>query len=335
MNPRRHSPFGGRVLFSVWATLVCTCALAPNWLHGQGQKRNPVSKMYVSDVSGEALIDTGEVVEDLNKRSVYSAEGTVIETKRPQAEADRSKCYSTMVYSNGTGAFFDADTRVEVRRFIQEPFVPNRMDVDVEAVDLADAGIHLARQRRPVHEQARRRKQHDLRDASRLGEYPRPQDRDPGGCRDDQDLHDRWRQLGANGAVDMGARTVQAGQQAIIRRAAPGQPPTIEIRAIPRAEMAQLDDKVSMACMAKKTVYFEVRDRPGKGDGAGAETAFGETSENSGGRVTAFDGKSGASGGGPVREIVPVEVVPTTLPVEFTVSPARLTTPGNGPPVRR
>jgi len=310
----------------VWATLVCTCALAPNWLHGQGQKRNPVSKMYVSDVSGEALIDTGEVVEDLNKRSVYSAEGTVIETKRPQAEADRSKCYSTMVYSNGTGAFFDADTRVEVRRFIQEPFVPNRMDVDVEpsisqtqafisrgSVGLCTsklvAGSNMTYETPHGSVNIRGRKIVIQADAemTKISMI-------------DGDSSVR------TGAVDMGARTVQAGQQAIIRRAAPGQPPTIEIRAIPRAEMAQLDDKVSMACMAKKTVYFEVRDRPGKGDGAGAETAFGETSENSGGRVTAFDGKSGASGGGPVREIVPVEVVPTTLPVEFTVSPARLTT---------
>ena len=37
-----------------------------------------------------------------------------------------------MVFSNGTGIFFDEDTRVEVKRFDQEPFVPNRTDMDAE-----------------------------------------------------------------------------------------------------------------------------------------------------------------------------------------------------------
>jgi len=68
-----------------------------------------------------------------------------------------------------------------------------------------------------------------------------------------------------------------------------------------------MDDKVSMACMAKKTVYFEVAERKTTGDGAAT------------GPVTAFDGKATTE-----QEIVPVEVVPADLPVQFTVSPARL-----------
>jgi hypothetical protein len=62
--------------------------------------------------------------------------------------------------------------------------------------------------------------------------------------------------------------------------------------------------------MAKKTVYFEVVGKTGAGPGE-AEAA----------PVTAFDtdGKTGAE-----QEIVPVEVSPADLPIQFTVSPARL-----------
>jgi hypothetical protein len=59
--------------------------------------------------------------------------------------------------------------------------------------------------------------------------------------------------------------------------------------------------------MAKKTVYFEVAERKAIGDGAST------------GPVTAFDGNAATE-----QEIVPVEVVPADLPVQITVSPARL-----------
>ena len=87
-------------------------------------KKNPTSKFYVADVDGDAEIDTGDRVDDLTKSSVYNAEGTVVETK-PNAT-------NAMVFSNGTGIFFDQDTRVEVKQFDQEPFVPNRTDMDTE-----------------------------------------------------------------------------------------------------------------------------------------------------------------------------------------------------------
>jgi len=37
-----------------------------------------------------------------------------------------------MVYSNGTGIYFDPDTRMEIRKFVQEPFTPNRADMETE-----------------------------------------------------------------------------------------------------------------------------------------------------------------------------------------------------------
>lgn len=328
-TPPLPSPFGHILLVlsaAAWAWMLC----AP--LHAQSRKKNPVSKVYVSDVNGEALIDTGEAIEDLSKRSVYTAQGTVIETKRPEDPNDRDKHYTTMVYSNGTGAFFDADTRVEVRRFMQEPFTPNRTDVEVEpsisqtqafvargTVGLCTsklvAGSNMSYQTPHGSVSIRGKKvviqaENDVTKISML----------------EGDSTVRA------GPADLGGHTLHAGEQAIIRRTAPGQPNQIEIRRIPADEMPALDDKVAMACMAKKTVYFETRERQlNNGDGplvAGEDVTEG----GPGGPVSAFDGTGTGSNTGTIREIVPVEIVPVVLPVQFTVSAARLLTPGEGPP---
>jgi hypothetical protein len=141
------------------------------------------------------------------------------------------------------------------------------------------------------------------------------------------------------GVSDLGGHTVHAGEQAIIRAGAPGQPNIIEIQKIPQSEKAKLDDKVAMACMAKKTVYFEVR---GRQESNSRNPALGDTS---GGEVTAFDTESATArvAGGLIPtgngEIVAIPLAPTNLPVQYTTSPAALilpngkvVTPGNGQP---
>jgi hypothetical protein len=296
----------------------------PAMMNAQARKKNSVSKIYIADVNGGASIDTGEALEDLNKRSVYPAQGTVIETKRPTSEQDRSKHYSTMVYSNGTGAFFDADTRVEVKRFVQEPFMPNRTDVQVEpsvshtqafiargAVGLCTskliAGSNMVYQ--TPHGSVNIRGQKIVIEATA----------------DETKISMLEGESTVRGASDIGGETLKAGQQAIIRRAARGEPSHIEIRKIPPAESPQLDDKVAMACLAKKTVYFEERVRSVGSSDSKAEAEGPGTSESStpGDSVTAFDGTAS----GTVRDIVPVEIVPINLPTEYTVSPSRLTAP--------
>ena len=109
-----------------WRAWLCLGAglILPSLATAAQVKKNPTSKIYVADVDGEAEIDTGDRVDDLTKKSVYSAQGAVIETKEKAVDA--------MVFSNGTGIFFDEETRVEVKRFDQEPFLPNRSDMDVE-----------------------------------------------------------------------------------------------------------------------------------------------------------------------------------------------------------
>ena len=323
-----------RTLF-LGATVLLLCA--PLLGLAQQQKRNPASKLYVSDVSGEAQIDTGDSVEDLAKRSVYTAQGAVIDTKKPDDNGDRSKYYSTMVYSNGTGAFFDADTRVEIRKFVQEPFVPTRNDNEVEPsisqtqAFVAHGTVGLCTSKLV---------------AGSLMSYSTPLGsvniRGQKVVIDAQPNVTKISMLDGEstvraGAMDMGGHTIHAGEQAIIKPGAPGQPNIIEITKIPKAEARALDDKVTMACMAKKTVYFEVRGRQ-------SSEARNGSSSGDGGEVNAFNTEAATTrvAGGPFTsadgQIVAIPVVPTKLPVQFTVSPAsiitpsgQVITPGKGP----
>lgn len=335
MTIRRLPSLSGRPRLALTVATVVALGLASPLCAQQAKRKNPASKVYVADVGGEAMIDTGETVEDLSKRSVYTAEGTVIETKKPEKESDRSRYFSTMVYSNGTGAFFDADTRVEVRRFAQEPFQPNRTDVEVEpsisqtqafvargAVGLCTsklvAGSVMNYQTPLGSVNIRGRKvvieaQNDVTKISML----------------EGDSTVR------GGPQDLGGHTIHAGEQAIIRRGAPGQPNIVQIMPIPPAEAPALDDKVAMACMAKKTVYFDVKETPTEGSDRGDSAAGGNAGSgdgNSGGTpngpISVFDGSTDTSG--TTREIIPIEVVPINLPTEFTVSPATLGSPSAG-----
>lgn len=321
------------VLRGVIAALAIVSLLAVS-ASAQPRKKNPASKLYVSDVSGEAQIDTGELVEDLARRSVYSAQGSVIDTKRPESPEDRKKYFSTMVYSNGTGAFFDADTRVEIRRFIQEPFLPNRSDMEVEpsisqtqafisrgTVGLctsklvAGSTMSYTTAHGTINIRGRKVVIQAMPDHTRVAMLE----------------GDSTVRAGAN---DMGGHTVHAGEQAIIRPGAPGQANLIEITKIPSQDASFLDERVAMACMAKRTVYFEVRGRQQSNSDSGNP-----------GEVDAFDTADQVrrTAGSPIvgedGEIVAIPVVPTRLPVQFTVSPASLitpsgqvVTPGNGNP---
>ncbi|PTX94532.1 hypothetical protein [Opitutus sp. ER46] len=315
MNPPfRH--LACRLLIGVTLALACLAATG----QAQVKKKNPASKVFVSDVSGEAEIDTGDSVEDLSKRSVYTAQGSVIDTKRPKNNEDRSKYYSTMVYSNGTGAFFDADTRVEIRRFIQEPFVPTRTDNEVEP-SISQTHAHVARGVVGLC-------------ASKLVAGSTMTYTTPHAA---VNIHGRKLVIDVRpdqtriavlegestvraGSMDMGGHTIRAGQEAIIRPGAPGQPNQIEIIKIPPAEAGGFDDKVSMACMAKRTVYFEVRGRQqNQGSSDGTIDAFNSeinTPRVPGGPFVGADG-----------EIIAIPIVPPNLPVQHTVSPSSLITP--------
>lgn len=267
----------------------------------QGRRKNPTSKIYVADVNGSAQIDTGETIDDLTKRSVYTAQGTVIETKEDSTNA--------MVLSNGTGLYFDPLTRLEVRRFVQEPFTPNRNDMEVEPsvstteTFLSRGTIGLCTSKLVAGSTMNYNTPHaGVRIRGRRAAI----EVTPEGTKVsliEGDITVRA------GSLDAGGQRLEPGQQAIISPSG-----GIRIQPIPPGEMKGLDDKVSMACAARKTVYFDVKENQESGLDEGQVE----------GEVTAFDEAAGA---GEENEIVAIEVTPPTVSPDVTVSAASIPRP--------
>lgn len=266
----------------------------------QGRRKNPTSKIYVADVNGTAQIDTGETIDDLTKRSVYTAQGTVIETKEDSTNA--------MVLSNGTGIYFDPSTRLEVRKFVQEPFTPNRNDMEVEPsvsnteTFLSRGAVGLCTSKLVAGSTMNYNTPHA---GVRIRGRKAAIEVSPEGTKVsliEGDITIRA------GNLDAGGQKLEPGQQAIISPAG-----VIRIQPIPPAELKGVEDKVSAACAARKTVYFDVKEKQESGlDEGQAE-----------GEVTAFDEAAGAES----DEIVAIEVTVPTVSPDITVSAASIPRP--------
>jgi hypothetical protein len=260
------------------------------------KRKNPSSKLYIADVDGIASINTGDKIEDVTKKSVYAAEGVVLETN-PDS-------HNAIVLSNGTGIAFDPDTRLEMNRFMQEPFSPNRTDLEVEpsvsqtsaflprgAVGLCTsklvAGSTMTYNTRHASIAIRGRKvvveTNDNETTVSLLEGD----------------------VTVRGDLMAGGQSLKPGQQAIITRKSNFEPPVITIQPIPKTDLNRLGEKVAIACMARKTVYFEVAERQNdSSDGVFAQTdASGE------------------------QVIIPVEVLPGTIPPTTAISPYKISAP--------
>ncbi len=262
--------------------MSATLAFVTLSLHAQEKKKNPSSKIYVASMEGQSQINQDDKIADLTQKSAYNAEGSVIETK--------PKSTNAMVYSNGTGIFFDPDTRVEVKKFIQEPFTPNRNDMEVEPSISQTEGvvshgtIGLCTSKLVAGSTMNYRT--SLGSVSIRGGkiviQAEPESTKISMLEGESTVR--------GGTLDLGGQVLHAGEQAVIKPGPPGAPNVIKIGKIPDADRSSLDDKVLMACAAKKTVYFETNGRGPNAD----------------------------------PEIVPVPVVPATLPVPITISPAKL-----------
>lgn len=267
--------------------LASVCILSLTSLYAaSGKRKNPTSKVFVAEVTGESQIDTGERIEPLTKKSVHSAEGTVIETKVDSSDA--------LVLSNGTALYVGPATRFEVKKFLQEPFSPNRTDLDVEpsisqtVVKILRGSLGICTSKLVAGSSMVYNTPHgsiNVRGRKVMIEV--------------NDEETRVALLEGDvtviGDTMSGGEILKPGQVAIIRKATPMASATITIESIGEADSAKLDEKVALACISRRTVFFEVVDRPGE---------------------TAFDAEG--------SEIRPVEVVPADLPTQFTISPARI-----------
>ena len=81
-------------------------------------------KMYVAERSGDCTIYAAGKASTPERASVYNAQGTIIQTE--------AKSHQTCVFSNGTGMYVDASTKVEITQFDQERFTAERRDVTKE-----------------------------------------------------------------------------------------------------------------------------------------------------------------------------------------------------------
>ena len=291
-----------------WVPLLTAALCIASVASAQERRKNPTSKLYVADQLGEAQIDTGTEIDDLTKKSVFNAEGRSIETK--------ANSNASVVLSNGTGIYFDVETRVKISTFQQEAFRPNRADVEDEP---SISTTHLMVERGVIGVSTSKM----VAGSKMVYDTPLAT----------ATIHGRQaviQSLDNLTVISMyqGEATVQAGpldrphqvknrQQIIIKPGKPGEPNIVIIQDIPDGDdqdrMKWVEERVLTADAARKLVYFEVQARKGS---------------DSNGTISLFDGGSTGSTGssdGSNNVIEAVPVLPPTNTVVPNVSPANLT----------
>jgi hypothetical protein len=226
------------------------------------KRKSPTSKFYVAEVEGFAQVNTGEKIEDLTEKSVFDAEGTIIETKPDSSNA--------LVMSNGVGIYFAPDTRLIVNRFLQEPFLPNRTDLESEPsvsqtrTELTRGAVGICTGKliagssmiyNTPHASLNVLSQNTQKFAVQTG--------------DDATVVTLF-----EGAITLrgdnmaGGESLQPGQQAVIKPRGLNQPPEITIGPIPEDQREMLENMVNGACQARSKVYFDTVERLNNVDGA-------------------------------------------------------------------
>jgi hypothetical protein len=292
-----------------------------------GKKKGPTSKIYLAESKGESSIINDEKVYTARQATAFDAPGSIIETK-----ADSNNAF---VYSNGTGMFVDQNTRVEIDRFVQEPFQPVRnqsADAPVEP-SISQSNIFVARGAVAVCTS-------QLVSGSSMN-YGTPQagvnirsgkvSIQTEGNTTTIDLLDG--DITVSGGRSVGGQTMRPGERATIRPGPAGQPPIISINPIPQEVMQGLDERVSMACNARKAVTFEAIEQKAIVGLDGPATEVTVASSGTNGAPGGGDAAAGSPGnagdaagaeGDTEQVIVAKPTVPTSLPVNITVSADRL-----------
>ena len=270
-----------------------------------GKKKGPTSKLYLAETTGDGQIQTDGKVFDPKQATAFDAPGTIIETN--------DDAHQAFVYSNGTGMYVDQNTRVEVDRFVQEPFQPERNSTNNEP-SISQSDVFVSRGFVAICTSAM------VSGSTMNYSTPHSSVNIRGGKVAIQtspqettiyllegDITTR------SGSKDVGGTILHPGEKAIIRPGPTGAPPSITVAPIEPEIMQSLDDKTAVACNAKKTVTFEIIEKKAEvGAGGPAET------------VT-------AEGTPPPPEPIPEIIATPTVPEQpgVTVSPDRLT-PGPG-----
>lgn len=282
-----------------------------------GKKKGPTSKIYLAETKGESQIQTNDKIYTARQATAFDAPGTVIETT--------ANSHNAFVYSNGTGLFVDQNTRVEIDRFVQEPFRPNRTttaDAPFEP-SISQSDVHVA------HGAVGVCTSQLVSGSSMSYSTPQASVNIRGGkvsieTNADEtiiDLLDGDITV-RGGSKDVGGQVLRPGERAVVRAAPAGQAATVTISRIPPEALQVSDERVSVACNAKKTVTFEVIEKKAEQglDGPGETTPTGTNAADIGGGEGAGSGGEGAG-----QEIVVKPTVPSATPTNIVISPDRLT----------
>jgi hypothetical protein len=257
------------------------------------KKREPVGKLYVAETEGETEVQNGDQIFSIRQSTAFDAPGTIIETK--------ADAHNTLVYSNGTGLFVDEITRLEIKRFSQEPFKTepsSQLDASHEP-SVSQSDVVLSRGAIALCTSQL------ISGSAMLYNTPHALINIRGGrlviestaTETIVDLleGDLTVRLGAK---DVGGQVLRTGERATIRAAGPGQEPVITIEPIPARAQPLVQERTDKACNSRRSVTFEVL--------AGL----------------AGDGNEAAGAGG--DEIVARPTVPQDPPTNIVVSPDRL-----------
>ncbi len=271
---------------SLFVSVLLTAVMADS-MNGQQNlppgNKAPTSKIYFSEAEGESAIVSHGVTYTGQQAKSFEAPGTVIETK--------AKAHDAFVYSNGTGIVMEQNSRLQVDHFTQERFQsnsPTRTNPEIEPsishseVRLTQGAIGICTNQLAAGT--------TMVYSTPLAEVRIRHGRLSIETSADETIVDL---LEGDVTVSIGAQPKQAqvlhpGDRAIIHAAKDGQAATITITPTPKDSLQALDERTTIACNAKQTVFFDAND--------------------------AAD-----------QEITPNPAVPAQLPNNITVSPDRLT----------
>jgi hypothetical protein len=281
-----------------------------------GKKKGPTSKIYLAETTGESQIQTNDKIYTARQATAFDAPGTVIETT--------ANSHNAFVYSNGTGLFVDQNTRVEIDRFVQEPFRPNRTttaDAPFEP-SISQSDVHVA------HGAVGVCTSQLVSGSSMLYSTPQASVNIRGGkvsieTNADEtiiDLLDGDITV-RGGSKDIGGQVLRPGERAVVRAAPAGLPPSVTISRIPPEALQVSDERVSVACNAKKTVTFEIIEKKAA---EGLDASATDTPAVAG---TTPSADNTGGGEGADQEIAVKPTVPSETPTNIVISPDRL--PGN------
>ena len=256
---------------------------------------NPTGKIFVAETDGASTIQIDDKIVDLTPKSVHLATGSILETK-PNASL-------AIVYSNGTGVSLEPDTQLQIVQFQQAPFPPNRTDLELEpSISTTQAllmrgvlGISTSKLAAGTTMNYQTRHINVAIHAGKVVIETNDKKTTVSVLEGNTTLRDRSMP---------GGQSLIVGQQADITRTSSFEQPIITIRQISENEQQGLDQKAALASMARRTVYFEVADR-----------------NNAASRPQNVFNRS------ELEEdiLIPVTVLPGTIPGPNTVSPFRIT----------